>query len=263
MSNYMKTKNVIPGLFFLMAWLMFTGCNDHRRHVEGNYDVTTETRQFDTFGGVINEGDFDVYIIQDGLNEVLIEAESNLIPLIRTRIQGSALVIDTQDDLRNNYPMKLYVHTADISEIKLSGSGLIHAEDVVLGDFVSNLILSGSGDIFFSGSADVLKCSISGSGSIELGLGCNILEADISGSGEMEIYGNANNGDFDISGSGSIRAYDFVLQECNATISGSGSIYLTVEDYLNVNISGSGNVYYMGSPDLDTKITGSGSVIHL
>lgn len=80
---------------------------------------------------MINEGSFDVYIIQ-----------------------GSALVIDTQDDLRNNYPMKLYVHTADISEVKLSGSG-------------------------------------------------------------------------------SIRAYDLILQECNATISGSGSMYLTVEDYLD------------------------------
>ena len=99
MLSNTKIKNVIPGLFLLMTGLMFAGCHDHLHRVEGNYDVTTETRQFDAFDGVVNEGDFDVYIIQDGLNEVLIEAESNLIPLIRTRIQGSALVIDTQDNL--------------------------------------------------------------------------------------------------------------------------------------------------------------------
>ncbi|MCK9399327.1 MAG: DUF2807 domain-containing protein [Bacteroidales bacterium] len=256
----MKTKNVMPGLFLLMTGLMFTGCYDHWRHVEGNYDVTTETRQYTAFDRVINEGSFDVYIIQDGLSEVMIEAESNLIPLIRTRIQGSALVIDTQDDLRNNYPMKIYVHTNELDEVKLSGSGLMHAEDIVTGDL--EIHLSGSGEIFFSGTAEDVTCSISGSGSIDLGLVCNELNADISGSGEMEVWGTANNGDFHISGSGSIHAYDLTLQECYAKISGSGDMYLTVEDYLNVKISGSGDVYVMGSPDIDTDITGSGAVIH-
>lgn len=256
----MKTKNVIPGLFLLMTGLMFTGCYDHWHHVEGNYNVATETRQLPAFDGVINEGNFDVYIIQDSLSEVMIEAESNLIPLIRTHIQGSALVIDTKDNLRNNYPMKVYVHTTDLSEVKLSGSGLMHAEDIIAGDLETNL--SGSGDIFISGTADAVKCSISGSGSIELGIICDELKADISGSGEMEIYGTANKGDFHISGSGSVRAYELTLQDCYADISGSGSMYLTVENYLNVKISGSGDVFYMGSPSLDINVSGSGSVIH-
>lgn len=260
MSNFMKTKNLICGLFLLTTLLLFTGCYNSWHPVEGNYNVVTETRQFPDFSVVVNEGEFDVYIIQDGSSEVMIEAESNLIPLIRTRIQGSTLVIDTKDNLRNNYPMKLYVHTNDIEEVKLSGSGLIHAENIVTGDFETSI--SGSGDIFFSGKADAVQCSISGSGSIDLGLDCDELKADISGSGEMAIYGTANHGDFHISGSGSVNAYELTLKECYVTISGSGNVKVTVEDYLNVNISGSGDVYYMGTPVIETKITGSGSVIH-
>lgn len=260
MLIFMKTKIAIFGFLLLMTGLMFTGCYDHWRHVEGNNNVTTETRQFPAFDKVINEGNFDVYIIQDSLSEVVIEAESNLIPLIRIRVQGSALEIDTQDDLRNNYPMKIYVHTTDLSEIKLSGSGSIHADNIVTGNFESSL--SGSGDIFFSGTADKMRCFISGSGSLGLGIVCDELETDISGSGEMDIHGTANHGDFNISGSGSVHAYELTLQECYATISGSGNMQLTVEDYLKVNISGSGNVYYMGSPSLDINISGSGSVIH-
>lgn len=256
----MKTRTYSLWLFILMTGLMFTGCYDHWHHVEGNYDVTTETRQLPGFDRVINEGEFDVYIIQDSLSEVTLEAESNLIPLIRTHIEGSALVIDTHDDLRSNYPMKLYVHTPYISEVKLSGSGLMHAENIATGDFETSL--SGSGSILISGTAGNVRSSISGSGSLDLGLICDELDADISGSGEMEVWGSANKGDFHISGSGSIHAYDLILQECYATISGSGSIYVTVEDYLDVNISGSGNVYYMGNPVIETRITGSGSVIH-
>ena len=256
----MKTKIVIPGLLLLMTGLMFTGCYNQWHNVEGNYNVVTETRQFSSFNRVFNEGNFDVYIIQDGLNEVMVEAESNLIPLIRTRLEGTALVIDTKDHLRNNYPMKVYVHITDLEEVRLSGSGLIHAEDIITGDIETDI--SGSGEFFFSGTADNVKSSISGSGSMDLGLICDNLETDISGSGEMEIWGTANNGDLHISGSGSIRAYELILQECHADISGSGSMYLTVEDYLNVKISGSGDVFYMGSPSLDINISGSGSVIH-
>jgi hypothetical protein len=258
MSKFMKILRLMSGLLLLMTGLMFTGCHSWH-HVEGNYDVQTETRQLETFERVANEGSFDVYIIQDGHSEVEIEAESNLIPLIRTRVQGSTLVIDTKDDLRNNYPMKLYVHTGDLNEVNLSGSGLMHADNIVTGDFEASI--SGSGDIFISGTANDVKTDISGSGSIDLGIECDELEVDISGSGEMEIWGTANHGDFDISGSGSIHAYELTLKECNAKISGSGSMYLTVEDHLNVNISGSGNIYYIGNPVLDINISGSGSVI--
>jgi hypothetical protein len=256
----MKTKIAIPLILLMITGFMLTGCYAPWIRIEGNMNVVTETRVMPEFDRVHDDGNFDVYVIQDSLSEVVIEAESNLIPLIRTRIQGSALVIDTKDNLRNNYPMKIYVHTTDISEMKLSGSGLMHAEDINTEDFEADV--SGSGDLLITGTAHDVNCSISGSGSMEIGLSCDQIEADISGSGEVEIYGTASQGDFHISGSGSIHAYELALQQCHANISGSGSMYLNVEDYLYVKISGSGDVYYMGSPVIETDINGSGSVIH-
>ena len=256
----MKTGIFTIGIWVSMAAVLFTGCNDHWHKVEGNYDVESETRSLPEFDRVINEGNFDVYIIQDELSKVEIEAESNLIPLIHTKVDGDVLEIDTKDNLQNNYPMKVYVHTTDISEVKLSGTGLIHVDDVTTGDL--ELGLSGSGYIFFSGTTEDLDCSISGSGSADIGITANSINADISGSGEMEIWGVADRGDFNISGSGAIHAYELLLQECYAKISGSGDMQVTVEDYLNVNISGSGSIYYMGSPIIESKITGSGDIIH-
>jgi hypothetical protein len=256
----MKTRNTIILLLLMMTGLLFTGCYKAWHAIEGNFDVVTETRNISGFSKVFNEGTFDVYIIQDASGEVVIEAESNLIPLIRTRIEGSALVIDTKDNLNNNYPMKVYVHTTELDEMRLSGSGLVHADDINTGDI--EIDLSGSGDMFFTGTADEVKCKISGSGDMDLGLTCTELNGKISGSGEMEIAGTADKGDLDISGSGSIRAYDMTFQECIARISGSGDMYLTVEDHLDVTISGSGSIYYMGNPTVDANISGSGNVIH-
>jgi hypothetical protein len=248
---------VLPGV---VAALLLSGCHDNWFQVEGNYDLEEETRQLPVFDRISNEGDFAVYIIQDGLSEVTIEAESNLIPHIRTQVKGTELEIDSKENLRNNYPMKIYVHTTDIKEVNLSGSGLIETEEVTTGDV--EIHLSGSGYMLFTGTTDNIDCSVSGSGSVDIGVTAGQIDADISGSGDIELWGVADRGDFKISGSGSFNAYEMLLQECYANISGSGSMEVTVEDYLNVNISGSGNVYYMGSPDIDSKITGSGSVIH-
>lgn len=256
----MKTKNAAAAIMILFTLVMFTGCYKGWHNIDGNNDVQSETRYVGSFEKVFNEGEFDVYIIQDGSGDVEIEAESNLIPFIRTRIEGSALVIDTKDNLHNHFPMKVYVHTEEIDEIRLSGSGLVEAEDLETNNL--DIDLSGSGDMMISSSSNDVQCRISGSGDIDLGLVCNALELDINGSGELEVYGTAQDGDFNISGSGSIRAYDLTLQECQAKISGSGSMYVTVEDYLNVNISGSGDIYYMGDPQIEAKITGSGEIIH-
>jgi hypothetical protein len=227
----MKTKTLLTGLALLVTSILFTGCYDNWHSIDGNYNVTTETRQLPEFHRVFNEGEFDVYIIQDGLSEVEVEAESNLIPLIRTRIEGSSLVIDTKDNLQNHYPMKVYVHTDELTEIGLSGSGLMHAENITAEDF--EISLSGSGDIYVSATAD-----------------------------RMELWGTSGNADIKISGSGEIHAYELLLQDCDAMISGSGNMYLNVEDHLDVTISGSGNVYYIGNPVINTNISGSGSVIH-
>jgi glycyl-tRNA synthetase (class II) len=218
----MKTGIFAIGVSAIMTAVLFTGCYDHWHKIEGNYDVVTETRSLHEFDRVINEGEFDVYIIQDGLSEVEIEAESNLISHIRTDVDGDVLKIDTKDNLQPNYTIKVYVHTTNIQEVKLSGSGLIHVADVTTGD----------------------------------------LELGISGSGEMELWGVADRGDFDISGSGTIHAYELQLQECYANISGSGDMQVTVQDYLNVRISGSGSVYYMGNPIIESNISGSGDIIH-
>jgi hypothetical protein len=257
----MKTKTTLSGLILLTAVLFLSGCYKPWHSIDGNRDVKSETRLLPDFHRVFNEGDFDVYIIRDGLSEVTIEAESNLIPMIRTRIEGSSLVIDTKDNLRNHYPMKVYVHTAELTEVGLSGSGFIETEEITAEDF--EISLSGSGYIYSSVTADYIDCDISGSGDIELkDIDCNKIDARISGSGEMEFEGQANFGELTISGSGDIRAYDLILQDCDATISGSGNIYITVEDHLDATISGSGSIYYLGTPVINTHISGSGSVIH-
>jgi len=255
-------KKSITYLIILGAiGILMTGCHKGWMRIDGNGNVVSETRHMPPFNRVVNSGVFNVYVQQDSVSEVTIEAESNLIQSIRTRISGTTLEIDTKDNLNSHYPINLYIRTPDVNGISLNGSGIISANDIVTSQL--DVDISGSGDIEVSAEADHVRIGISGSGTGDIQVTTDIIESEITGSGDMYFAGIANTGDFRISGSGTIRAEALQLKECYANISGSGSMYVTVSDLLDVNISGSGSIFYYGNPTVKTNISGSGDVIGL
>lgn len=257
----MKTKCISSLAIILALLTVFAGCDKTWRRIEGNGQVVTELRTLPPFDEIINEGEFHVYLEQDSVFEVFIEAESNLIPHIRTRINGAKLEIDTRENLREHYPMMLYIKTPHVNGIFLNGSGIIVGQDMIITDNL-DLGISGSGNIDLDVDAsEEVRVGITGSGTADMTIFCEDLLATISGSGDMFLAGTANRGEYRISGSGTVRAQSLYLQECYARISGSGSMYVTVEQYLDAVISGSGSIYYYGNPSVNTSISGSGSVI--
>lgn len=247
-------------LAVLTAALFLAGCYEPWHKIEGNRDVTSETRSVPSFTRVFNEGQFDVYIVQASYHEIILECESNLLPYIRTRVDGNNLYVETKDNLQPNYPIKVFVYTPEIEEVNLSGSGLIYTDSVYADQL--EVRLSGSGNIDMLVRANEVYLEISGSGDSYMEVEADKVEGSISGSGEMEFVGFADRADFKLSGSGSVHAYDFPVEDCYAKISGSGSMYVNVSNLLDVNISGSGSVYYHGNPIINSTISGSGSIIH-
>lgn len=215
--------------------------------LKGNGITQEQERNPGEFSGIISEGDYDVYIIVDSVYKVVIEADENLIPYIRTVVKSNRLVIDngTRRCLRNdgNVPINIYVHTPEVTYAALEGSGVIYCDYLIYGDY--------------------LRIELTGSGVVDI-RDIDVTELDVllTGSGDIELWGIAGTGDLNISGSGKIKAYHLEQDECSANITGSGDMYVFVYDLLNAVISGSGNIFYRGNPHINIKITGSGSLIN-
>lgn len=255
----MKTKYSILIIVIGTILIWSSGC--HKPFgISGNNQLTTETRQMFSFENIINQGSFNVYISHDTIYQVIVEAESNLIPYIRTRVNGNTLEIDTKENLDNHNPMNIYVKTPELYSIELSGSGLMSVDSLNTSHL--NVEISGSGNINGEVVSNSVNAKISGSGNISLEAYTTNIDTRISGSGNIDLNGETNTGTHTISGSGNINSYNFVQKDCSATISGSGNMYVNVTHNLNANISGSGSIFYIGSPQVTVKITGSGSVIH-
>lgn len=246
----MKMKRIPSLTVAILATVLsvLTSCDGfYLGCLDGNGISSHEERSLSHFTGIISEGEYDVFIITDSVYKVRIEADENLIPYIRTFVKDDKLVIDngTRRCLRNrnDEPIRIYVHTTDLFYVELDGSGVIYSDYFIYVDY--------------------LKIELNGSGIIDL-RDVDALEMDvtISGSGEVELWGIAGVGDFEIPGSGKIKAYHLELDECYASISGSGDMYVFVYDFLDANISGSGNILYRGNPRINVRITGSGSLIN-
>lgn len=228
---------------FIFVSFVFTACHKGLHCIDGNKSVVTEIRETGSFSRILSEGSFDIIVTQDSVFGLEVEAESNLMSYIVTRVQGNTLEVTVLDKrcINPKYPIKVYVKTPDLNTVVLEGSG-----SVIMNEF----------------HTDLIEFEIIGSGDVEADVTTNELKATIVGSGNMKFRGSATLGNLVISGSGSMHAYEMVQHTCFINISGSGSMFVHVTDLLDVTISGSGTVYYTGNPSVVTNITGSGSVIH-
>jgi len=254
----MKTKTIL--FLAILIMLGITSC-DKSMFIRGNSSVTSTQRDLSEFDKIANNGSFEVTVIRDDRYFVVIEAESNLVSHINTRISNGALIIDSDENLVNRRPMKIEVHTDQLRAIELNGSGFIHTE--TFESTVFSAVLDGSGDI----STHINNCEdtyirINGSGGLDIDVETEVLKAGIYGSGDLNISGSGMSSKMEIHGSGSIRSSGFYHESSESIIDGSGSIYVHITEYLNAKIFGSGSVYYSGKPaTVDTDINGSGSVI--
>jgi hypothetical protein len=239
-NTHSPMKLLLP---LILAGLLIS-CGKENMRIRGNGIIGSEVRAITAFEGVVLEGSFEVIVTPDTVTEVVVEAETNLIPFIETYVSGTALVVRNRPNtnLRPHDPMRVFVRTPYLRYGEVNGSGLLSTGQFNVNYL--NLTISGSGQLESGGVVKRVYCFISGSGNIFL-------------NGETDIA------ELSISGSGNINAYGMPADSAYVNISGSGNMYLNVIDLLDVRISGSGSVYYRGNPFLYTNISGSGSVIHV
>jgi hypothetical protein len=208
--------------------------------VDGNGNVIKETRDVSSFDAIKIGGAFEVYLSQGSSEGLVIEADENLMELIRVEVRGGTLVIDTEVNIRKSKEMNLYITFTDLEKMKLSGAVEVKSEEKLKFD---NLELDGSG-----------------ASEIDLHLEANRLECDFSGASEIELKGKANYCSIDNSGASELNAYDFIVGEYNIEISGAGDAKIHCTDILKARISGAASIRYQGDPKVDSHVSGAGSI---
>ncbi len=238
----MKTK--IQRLATIVLAVLFI-CGSYGVSAKKLYDVKKETRNVEDFNQVALSLPGNLYLTQGSKNEVIIEADEDILAKIETEVRGTALNIGFEKwyNYRGTGQINVYITVKEINKLVLAGSGDIIAKSAINSDQLG-LIITGSGKILID---DLITKE---------------LKAVISGSGDIKVEGKskANELKATVTGSGDFDSNNLEFGNANLTITGSGTIRALVTEDLDANITGSGKIYYKGKPIIDANITGSGKI---
>jgi hypothetical protein len=234
----MKTvKNLSTFLFTIVIFL--ASCNVLGER--GNGNVVKQERKVSAFNAIEVSGAFDVYLSLGSAQSVIVEADDNLLPLIRTEVSGSTLKIENKEPIHNSKSLKVYITVTDLNRIEVSGAVDLHSQNKL--------------------TLTELSIEISGATDAFLDIAVQKLEVSSSGGSNLKLTGMANRVDLDASGAVDIRAFELLTEIVSLDISGAGEVDINVTKELNASVSGAGTVRYKGNPaKIDTDISGAGSV---
>jgi hypothetical protein len=234
-----RTTHITLIALAFVALQLFSACDPTA--VSGNGNMQKDIRTLSEFSKISLDVSAEVVVRQGAEYKVVLEAESNILPLIKTDISGPTLEITSTENYEAHKKIRVVITMPDVRKISVQGSGDVEVTDV------------------FSPSS--IELEVAGSGNIIGNFISEKVSTDIAGSGDITLRGSADKLDIDVAGSGDINAKGLQAKEVNVDIAGSGNAEVFATEELSIDMAGSGSVLYHGNPArIKQDVTGSGHV---
>lgn len=191
------------------------------KKIRGSGNVVTETRDIKGFNGVDVSGVFQVEITAQKDFVVEVEADDNLIPLIKTEIRGGVLHIETERRIKTASSLKIRISAPDIDSIQASGVSKVNLANV------DN----------------------------------NELRIDTSGASKINLNGETARLSIEVSGASSIDAENLKAEAVAVNASGASHVSVFATGELRSDASGASRIVYSGSPrSIEKNSSGASSI---
>lgn len=263
------------------AIIVAPGDGDTRVHTawssdakEGNGVAARDQRAIGALPAISVSGSLPVEVRVGPAPSLVVEADSNLLPLIRTETEGDTLRIYSEKSLRSQSPLRIVYTVPRLSEVRASGATRVEVEglngapldvrksgssEVRLSGKVGSLHARSSGSGLLDASrlqADGVDATLSGSSRARLGeLKGDRARVELSGSSSLDASGAVRSLSARVSGSANVDLAELQTIDADLGASGSGGIRATVKQSLFARTSGSGGIRVHGHP-AQRSITG-------
>lgn len=244
------------GVLLVLSFVVPLGClnvggsgfnlfgSNHK--VKGSGNLVRETRDLGEISQVILSEEGDMRIDIGGQEQLVIEAEDNLLDyLVADENQGSLDIKKYPDNVQiiATKPIRYFLTVRNLDSLTVKNSGDVEIKEIAGVRF--KMRITGSGDVRINS------------------LTVDSLEAELTSSGDLIIFeGNAYEQEILLSSSGSYDGKNVLCQRAQVGLSSSGEATVNVLERLVASTTSSGNVYYLGDPTVFiSDMTSSGRVI--
>jgi Putative auto-transporter adhesin, head GIN domain len=189
--------------------------------IQGSGVAASQTRAVPSFTSLDLAGGNEVNVVVGGPQSVVVNADTNLISHVTTRVVAGTLVIGDTGSFTSRAPMNVEVSVPSLTALNLSGDGQISVTGISLPQLT--VTVSGSGLLSASGTVTRLDVTLRGDGMAELS--------------------------------------QLSARDVHAVLTGSGLIKVDAVSSLNASVPGTGLIMYTGNPaQVATSVTGTGSI---
>jgi hypothetical protein len=232
-------KNIIyrfTAIIFLSASLL-AGCS----FKTGSGDIVTETRTTGPFDGISVSGDFDVEIKKGDKEEVIIEADDNLIKNIEAEVVRGILRIHSKDNNLRNVHFKVYIKALAINSLSASASASIKLKDALK-------------------SNNNIELKASSAGEIEGEINAPEIVATASSGAEITLSGRTRNLSASSSSGSSIKAMSLLTENSVVKSSSGATAKVHASVSLDASASSGANIAYRGGAAVKKSVSSGAEV---
>lgn len=233
--------------------------------IEGSGNVISELREVQDFDRIQLTGAGDVFITQEGVELVTVEADDNLLPYIETEVRAGNLMLGYSDEvmdrsIRPSQTIKFYVSLKELNTLEISGAVDVYSESLNIERL--KVEVDGSSDLTFDQlTLEQFDIEVNGSSDILVEeLTAQDVDVTINGSADINLSGITYEQNINIDGSCNYFAADLNSQLGNVAIDGQGEVTIWAVNILDVHIPGTGTVRYYGDPVISFSDPGQGEL---
>ncbi len=208
--------------------------------VTGSGNVTSDMRNLVEFKRVSASTGVNVYLEKGGEANARVEAEDNIIELVKTEVRGGKLEVYIDRCIRNIKPVNVYVSFQEIEELNAQSAGRIIGRSVIGGENI--------------------KIDASSAGEVEVEVEAIDVTLDADSAGSITVEGKADNLYADASSSGRINAFELVSDLVDVSASSAGVAQVHASLKLKAKATSGGKVQYTGDAEVDEEVSSAGVV---
>lgn len=157
--------------------------------LEGNGSVEQEERQITPVREVAVDGAFDVKVVCGGQMGVQVTGDSNLLPVIQTKVVGTRLEVTTSKSICTTNPLIVEIFVSELSYLSAIGSSDLSLNCSAISLPQLEIVLTGSTSLKAVGVVKKLSVKLDGSSEIDAaGLVAKSVSVDAGGSTEALLF---------------------------------------------------------------------------
>ena len=198
--------------------------------VKGNGNIQVENRTLNqSFNAIKASQGLEVYITQGNEESIVIEADENLLELIKTEVKDNELRIYAEKNIGYAASKKIMVTFKDVSKItSTSGSDVISTNTI---------------------TTDYLELNTSSGSDMKLTVNTSTLHCDSSSGSDLKLSGNTEKLVADASSGSDIRASELIAISSQVKATSGADITVNTAKELTADANSGGDIKYYGNPD--------------